>query len=136
MSSTAEEASSERRGGKWLPLEANPMLFAQYVNEIGGSVSFGVEQGDEVERKHEGRNEAVLSFEDILSFEDWGLEMLKHPTVAVLLLYPITKETEAIRKQQAQEEENDKKKKTEADEGSKSSLWFTKQVQQTSSLSC
>ncbi|PHJ20586.1 ubiquitin carboxyl-terminal hydrolase uchl3 [Cystoisospora suis] len=129
MSSTGEEASahtSERRGGKWLPLEANPMVFAQYVNEIGGSVSFGVEQGDEVERKHEGRNEAVLSFEDILSFEDWALEMLRHPTVAVLLLYPITKETEEIRKKQAQEE--DKDKQTEDGDGKKSSLWYTKQT--------
>lgn len=99
------------------------MVFAQYVNEIGGSVSFGVEQGDAVEQRHEGRNEALLSFEDILSFDDWALEMLKYPTVAVLLLYPITKEMEEVRKKQEEEPREDQ---TAAETGTH--LWFTRQV--------
>ncbi|CBZ52659.1 hypothetical protein NCLIV_024470 [Neospora caninum Liverpool] len=103
---------------KWLPLEADPLLFAQYVNALGGPTSAAVEHGGETEKKHEG-HEALLSFEDVLSLEDWAVDMIAHPTVAVLLLFPITEATEKARKEQEKQEATSKHLEN---------IWFTKQT--------
>ncbi|KFG65594.1 ubiquitin carboxyl-terminal hydrolase UCHL3, partial [Toxoplasma gondii RUB] len=101
---------------KWLPLEADPLLFAQYVNELGGPVAAAVEHGGETEKRHEG-HEALLSFEDVLALESWAAEMVAHPTVAVLLLFPITEATEKGRREQDKQTAGQSLNK----------VWFTKQ---------
>ncbi|EPR62495.1 ubiquitin carboxyl-terminal hydrolase UCHL3 [Toxoplasma gondii GAB2-2007-GAL-DOM2] len=102
---------------KWLPLEADPLLFAQYVNELGGPVAAAVEHGGETEKRHEG-HEALLSFEDVLALESWAAEMVAHPTVAVLLLFPITEATEKGRREQDKQTAGQ----------SLNNVWFTKQT--------
>ncbi|PFH37724.1 ubiquitin carboxyl-terminal hydrolase UCHL3 [Besnoitia besnoiti] len=103
---------------RWLPLEADPLLFAQYVNALGGPVAAALEQGDEAEQRHEA-HEAVLVFEDLLALEPWAAAMLKKPTVAVLLLFPITTATESARREQEAAEPGRELEKN---------VWFTKQT--------
>lgn len=114
-SCAGEGAQGEAPRVKWLPLEADPVLLAQYVNCLGGPISCAVEASDATEKRHEAP-EAVLSFEDILSLEDWAVEMARNPTVAVLLVYPVPKD-----EPQPQQEQKETKHGAEG-------VWFTKQT--------
>lgn len=60
-------------GKSWLPIESNPAVMTRYAKKLGVS---------------------GLKFYDLLSTEDWALEMIPKPVHAVLLLFPIKPATE------------------------------------------
>ncbi|GAB0497890.1 hypothetical protein MMPV_009227 [Pyropia vietnamensis] len=55
---------------RWVPLESNPRALTALAHKLGIPPS--------------------LAFTDIISLDDWALDMLPRPVVAVLLLYPLT----------------------------------------------
>lgn len=57
-------------GKRWFPLESNPAVMNTYVEKMGFPTS-------------------EYSFCDVLSTEDWALEMVPTPVVGVLMLFPI-----------------------------------------------
>lgn len=90
-----------RKATKWLPLESNPAVFAQYAKKLSGP---------------EG-----IYFADVFSCDDWALEIVPTPVYALILLYPIKDEIEA----------DDKKRIAEAKdklEKIPKSLWFIRQT--------
>lgn len=60
----------------WFPLESNPAVMNSYMAKLGLNIE-------------------NYSFHDVFSTEDWALEMIPQPVVSVLLLYPISTESEA-----------------------------------------
>lgn len=66
----------------WLPVESNPDVFNGYCTKLGFPASAG------------------LQFCDVLSVEDWALDMVQRPVKAVLMLYRIKDVQEAHREQQ------------------------------------
>lgn len=70
---------SERSSKRWFPLESNPEVMNTYANKLGLDTS-------------------SFSFQDVLSIEDWALEMLPRPVVGILLLFPISSSSEAHRR--------------------------------------
>lgn len=67
----------------WFPLESNPEVLKQFINDIGVDVS-------------------CCDFVDVLSTELWALEMIPTPVLALLVLYPITKANEQYRLEEAE----------------------------------
>ena len=63
----------------WLPLEANPDVLTAYANRLGLSDQFG--------------------FHDVLSVEDWALDMIPAPVRVILLLFPISEASEQERRE-------------------------------------
>jgi len=63
---------------KWFPLESNPNLLNKYILKLGFDTSF-------------------FKFYDVYSTEDWALEMIPQPVIAVVMLYPLTKVQEEYR---------------------------------------
>lgn len=63
--------SSPDKEQRWFPLESNPKLLNDYIEQLGFST-------------------ALYEFQDVLSIEDWALEMCMRPVAAVILLYPLT----------------------------------------------
>lgn len=64
---------AEQEDGKvktWFPLESNPEVMTQYCERMGLDVSEYV-------------------FQDVLSTDEWALEMIPRPCLGVLLLFPI-----------------------------------------------
>jgi ubiquitin carboxyl-terminal hydrolase L3 len=59
----------------WFPLESNPTVMNTYMRKLG-------------------MNTDKYTFHDVFSTEDWALEMIPRPVIAMLMLYPITAETE------------------------------------------
>lgn len=95
------------KGPCWRALEANPDVISEYSKSIGGPSN--------------------VHFCDVLSTEDWALEMTPAPVLALLLVYPITKASESFSK--SLQEEN--RKECETNEGKRKALnqiWFTKQT--------
>jgi ubiquitin carboxyl-terminal hydrolase L3 len=72
----------------WAPLESNPEVITEYA------ASLGLEKN-------------VLSFCDILSTEEWALDMVPRPVHAVVMVYPIKDESEARSKSQRERIEKD-----------------------------
>jgi len=62
---------------KWLPLEANPEVMNAFASNLGLSPAF--------------------AFHDVFGFDDDALQFVPKPCAAVLVLYPITPATEAVR---------------------------------------
>ena len=58
---------------KWMPLESDRDILTGYLHKIGVPRSY--------------------AFHDILAFEDWAVEMVPGPALALVLLFPVTKET-------------------------------------------
>eukprot|EP01052_Picozoa_sp_SAG31_P017048 SAG31_NODE_1151_length_9643_cov_15.981978_8_plen_359_part_00 len=65
----------------WLPLESNPQILGNYLNKIGFSLGY--------------------SFHDVVSFEDFAVDMVPTPVHAVLMLFPITEIINDARKAEA-----------------------------------
>lgn len=63
---------------QWFPLESNPQIMTAYVKNLGVDMS-------------------TLGFHDVLSTEDWALEMVPQPVLGVLMLFPIKDDTEQFR---------------------------------------
>lgn len=58
---------------RWFPLESNPDLINDYIRKLGFQTDLGQQQ-----------------FVDVLSTDDWALDMVPQPVHAVILLYPLT----------------------------------------------
>ena len=63
---------------RWFPLESNPTVMNAYVEKMGLDTS-------------------AYSFHDVFSTEDWAIEMVPKPVVAVVMLFPIKEKTEEHR---------------------------------------
>jgi ubiquitin carboxyl-terminal hydrolase L3 len=98
-----EDKMKTRRRKRWLPLESNPDVMNNYMHKLGLPASFG--------------------FHDILSFEDWALQMVPRPALAVLLLFPMTKANSEFRKEQELDLTNRRGELELLEQG----LFFTKQ---------
>jgi hypothetical protein len=61
---------SEERAKKWFPLESNPTVMNEFVRKLGFPVDH-------------------YRFCDVLSTEEWALEMVPKPVVGVVMLFPI-----------------------------------------------
>lgn len=72
---------------KWMPLESDRDILTGYLHKIGFPKTY--------------------CFHDVLGFEDWAFEMVPGPVLALVLLFPVTKETEAARKAEAEAIEKD-----------------------------
>jgi len=103
-SSTCSSTSvpPQRKKKKWFPLESNPAVMRKYVRSLGLLPTF-------------------YTFNDILSTEDWALDMVLPPVLAVIFLYPIKAPAETLRR------EEDARIKEEGQVLS-SQLFFTKQT--------
>lgn len=83
---------------KWFPLESNPTLINQYIENLGFDTS-----------KYE--------FVDLFSTEEWALEMIPQPVVAVIMLYPLSDAQESHRSSDV----------IASEEIMKDKVWFIKQ---------
>jgi hypothetical protein len=83
------------KNSKWFPLESNLQLLNQYIERLGFDT-------------------AQYQLIDIFSTEEWALNMIPRPVVAVILLYPLTD----VQNEHAMTEETSRNVKD---------LWFIKQ---------
>lgn len=72
----------------WTPLESNPEVITEYAASLG-------------------LDNNVLSFCDIMSTEEWALDMVPRPVHAVIMVYPIKDSSEARSKAQRVKIEQD-----------------------------
>lgn len=93
-------AAEKSKSSVWLPLESNPDVMNVYLQKLGCPT-------------------ASTSFVDVLSTDDWALEMVPSPVKSVVLLFPIKKHTEEARHEHAA---------VAAEQSVPGSLFFTKQV--------
>ncbi|KAH9124254.1 hypothetical protein LEN26_008434 [Aphanomyces euteiches] len=77
-------ASDEEGSGnkKWFPLESNPQVMNEYIKRMGVA------------------EDAEYGFCDVYSTEDWALEMVLRPVLAVVMLFPIKPASEEHTKEQ------------------------------------
>ncbi|KAG5191197.1 putative ubiquitin carboxyl-terminal hydrolase [Tribonema minus] len=79
----ADAAAAEGSSGKkWFPLESNPDVMTRYIERLGFDTS-----------RH--------AFVDVLSTDDWALDMVPQPALAVLMLFPVKAASEAHRAEEA-----------------------------------
>lgn len=71
------QASPEKR---WFPLESNPSLLNQYISKLGFDTH-------------------MHGFTDVFSTEQWALDMVPHPVLAVMVLFPMTEKVKNKRQQ-------------------------------------
>lgn len=67
----------------WFPLESNPDVMNEYMGKLG-------------------MNTDLYNFVDILSVEDWALDMIPKPALAVLMLFPLAPAEEQHRIQESE----------------------------------
>jgi ubiquitin carboxyl-terminal hydrolase L3 len=61
---------------RWFPLESNPDLINKYIAGLGFDTN-------------------LYEFVDVFSTEDWALQMIPQPVVAVIMLYPLSEKQES-----------------------------------------
>lgn len=78
MAAAAEGGAAGGAGGgkNWLPIESNPEVMNAYLEKLGFPTS-------------------LFKCYDVMSTEEWALEMVPAPTAALLMLYPIKEASEA-----------------------------------------
>lgn len=59
----------------WFPLESNPTVMNDYITKLGVDIK-------------------EYSFYDVYSTEDWAMDMIVKPVVAVLMLFPVKESSE------------------------------------------
>jgi len=91
---------------KWFPLESNPSLLNQYISKLGFETT-----------SHE--------FADVLSTEQWALDMVPHPVSAVVVLFPMTSKVSEKRRELHTKSLHSSGSSTR--ELSDSSVWYIKQ---------
>ncbi len=89
---------------KWVPLESDPELFTSWAHKMGLAPG-------------------SFAYHDIYGLDDALLEMVPSPVLAVLLLFPITKEYEAKRL----DDDKDVEEATSA-EATGETMWFKQTV--------
>ena len=67
----------------WFPLESNPAVMTSYITNLGVDTS-------------------SFEFHDVLSVDDWALEMIPQPVLGVLMLFPIKPVSEAAAAEEKQ----------------------------------
>lgn len=65
---------------KWFPLESNPALLNRYISNLGFSTS-------------------SYSFTDVYSTEDWALQMITQPVLALVVLFPMSEKISDCRRE-------------------------------------
>jgi ubiquitin carboxyl-terminal hydrolase L3 len=65
----------------WMPLESNPEVINSYIADLGFDAT-------------------NYKLTDVLSTEDWALEMIPKPTIAAIFLFPINDKQENARKEE------------------------------------
>jgi len=101
MTSSPTENSREKH---WLPLESNPDLMNKYIHNLGVSPSW--------------------QFYDVFGTDESLLSMIPTPVLAVLLLYPITTNSE----QHREEEEERREQQSHQHQSQLNSLFYMKQT--------
>jgi ubiquitin carboxyl-terminal hydrolase L3 len=94
---STDNKEGEKKHQKWFPLESNPELVNEYIRKLGFNTQLGYE------------------FVDVFSTEDWALQMIPQPVLAVIMLYPLTK---------VQLDHKDDPKQVQTNNPD---VWFTKQ---------
>lgn len=77
-----EEGSKKKRVKRWFPLESNPDVIDAYIEKLGFPT-------------------AMYKSYEVMSTEDWALEMVPRPVIGVMMLFPVK---EASEKHRADEE--------------------------------
>jgi len=99
----ADQKTQEEK--KWFPLESNPTLLNQYISKLGFETTL-----------HE--------FTDVLSTEQWALDMVPHPVSAVVVLFPMTSKVSEKRRELHTKSLHSSGSSTEEAD---SSVWYIKQ---------
>lgn len=67
----------------WKPLESNPEVINEYINSLGfDSTNF--------------------NFQDMLTTEEWGQDMVSKPCLGLMLIFPISKASEQHRAEEGE----------------------------------
>eukprot|EP01057_Protomagalhaensia_wolfi_P000573 Protomagalhaensia_wolfi_Nauph_80__572@NODE_1323_length_1588_cov_206_437702_g1022_i0_p1_GENE_NODE_1323_length_1588_cov_206_437702_g1022_i0NODE_1323_length_1588_cov_206_437702_g1022_i0_p1_ORF_typecomplete_len230_score52_12Peptidase_C12/PF01088_21/1_4e50Josephin/PF02099_17/0_068_NODE_1323_length_1588_cov_206_437702_g1022_i05301219 len=85
----------------WLPLESNPEVFKEYVSKLEGP-------GD-------------IEFHDLVAFEEWALELLPGPLLAVIFVLPLTTDMQRRYQDEGLLKKIQKEEETQG-------VWFLKQT--------
>lgn len=80
-STSSTPAPPQRKKKRWFPLESNPAVMQKYVQSLGLLPTF-------------------YTFNDVLSTEDWALDMVLPPVLALLFLFPIKPSVETFRREE------------------------------------
>ncbi|PPQ95420.1 hypothetical protein CVT26_008441 [Gymnopilus dilepis] len=99
----SSSTTSEKSGGRWIPLESNPDIFNLWAEKAGLVTS-------------------QARFVDIYGLDDELLAFVPQPVKAVVLLFPIDPEGEALRKAE------DEKIAKEGQPGVDNTIFFVKQT--------
>ena len=75
---------AEDNSNNWKALESNPQVMTEYAQKIGFDTSNHV-------------------FGDLLSLEDWAQEMIPHPCLGLIMIFPITENSEKHRKEEKEQ---------------------------------
>ena len=93
---------------KWFPLESNPNLMNNYIHQLGWDIT-------------------QYHLVDVFSTDDWALEMIPTPVLAVLLLYPLTPVQLQYEQQEKEQLLQQQQKSPNQDNDDESHVWFIKQ---------